>query len=158
MFAPPVKAPKAKTALQAPPAHTSKPLQPRPVQPGLGSAEQLLALLRTIGNQAALGLLAQAESVTRDTSSGHQTRAPARGQVAGPGVPPVASWDFSKTPVFAPDLPNRHQTPSPFLQRKLAIGQVNDPLEHEADPAANRVMRNQALPQMSQTDAEEPEA
>jgi hypothetical protein len=59
MFAPPIKTPKAKAASQAPPAHAAQPLQQRPVRPGLGSAEQLLALQRTIGNQAVPGLLAK---------------------------------------------------------------------------------------------------
>jgi Domain of unknown function (DUF4157) len=47
------------------------------------------------------------------------------------------SWDFSKIPVFAP-RPTRHQTPHP---PKLVIGEVDDPLEHEADQIAYQVMR-----------------
>ena len=51
---------------------------------------------------------------------------------------PVASWDVSKIPVFPPDRPNRPQAPSLFtaplpsaIHTNLAIGRVDDPLEHE---------------------------
>ena len=58
------------------------------------------------------------------------------------------SWNFSKTPVIAPDWANRPEAPlpvtAPFLpsaiQQKLAIGDVNDPLEHEANRVAKQVM------------------
>jgi hypothetical protein len=50
------------------------------------------------------------------------------------------SWDFSKIPVFAP-RPTRNQTPHPFVQPKLVVGEVDDPLEHEADHVADQVMR-----------------
>ncbi len=46
-----------------------------------------------------------------------------------------AGWSFGAIPV----LPGG-------LQRKLAIGQANDPLEHEADRVAERVMRMPAAP------------
>jgi hypothetical protein len=56
-----------------------------------------------------------------------------------------ASWDFSKIPIFPPDRPfvsGTSPAPAPLLiQRKLAIGEVNDPLEHEADRVADHVMR-----------------
>ena len=48
-------------------------------------------------------------------------------------------WDFSKIPAYGPG-----QSPSPPplpLQRKLAVGSVDDPLEHEADRVADQVMR-----------------
>ena len=50
------------------------------------------------------------------------------------------SWDFSKIPVFAPDRPTRDQTPHPFIQPKLVVGEADDPLEHEADHVADQVM------------------
>jgi hypothetical protein len=65
MFAPPVKAPKAKTSSQTDPARARNPLRPAP---GVGITEQMLTLQRTIGNQAVLRLLAQrAESLTGST-------------------------------------------------------------------------------------------
>jgi Domain of unknown function (DUF4157) len=50
------------------------------------------------------------------------------------------SWDFSKIAVFAPG-PTRHQAPHPLVQPKLVVGEVDDPLEHEADHVADQVMR-----------------
>jgi hypothetical protein len=105
MFAPPIKAPKAKTASPAPPAHRSKPLQPPAAcQP-------------------------QAADPKREAS---------------PEGVRSASWDFSKIPLFAPNRPSRSEPPTPLLQRKLASGQVNDPLEHEADRVAEQVVRMSA--------------
>ena len=62
---------------------------------------------------------------------------------------PGVSWDFSKIPLFSPARADRSQPPSPLaatrlpgtIQAKLVVGQVNDPLEHEADRVADRVMR-----------------
>jgi len=49
--------------------------------------------------------------------------------------PPAASRDFARAqPGSAAGLPR-------FLQAKLAVGPVDDPLEHEADATAERVMR-----------------
>ena len=51
-----------------------------------------------------------------------------------------ASWDLSKISLFPP---GRHGlAPQPgIIQRKLVVGQPNDPLEHEADRVADKVMR-----------------
>ena len=59
------------------------------------------------------------------------------------------SWDFGKLPLFPPDRAYRPQPSSPLattplpgiIQAKLAVGRVNDPLEHEADRVADHVMR-----------------
>jgi hypothetical protein len=61
---------------------------------------------------------------------------------------PAAAWDFSRIPLFAPE---RRAAPAghPFavspaariIQPKLAVGAVDDPLEHEADRIADQVMR-----------------
>jgi hypothetical protein len=49
-----------------------------------------------------------------------------------------ASWRFGAIPV----LPSNQATARPLpIQRKLEIGAVDDPLEHEADAVADRVMR-----------------
>jgi Domain of unknown function (DUF4157) len=59
---------------------------------------------------------------------------------ATPGV----SWDFSQIPLFPPERASRSQGSSPqpaIIQPKLAVGQANDPLEHEADRVADQVMR-----------------
>ena len=43
--------------------------------------------------------------------------------------------------MFAPDRPIQDQTPHPLVQPKLVVGEVDDPLEHEADHVADQVMR-----------------
>jgi hypothetical protein len=83
-----------------------------------------------IDDQAPLRLLSRpAEIPTASKSTDHQKQEAS------------VSWDFSKIPVFAPDRANQDRTPSPFVQAKLIIGQVDDPLEHQADRVADQVMR-----------------
>ena len=85
---------------------------------GHNPADQTLSLQRIIGN-------------------------PARGATPG------SSWNFSKIPVFSPDRATEPQASSALaarplpgaIQAKLVVGQVNDPLEHEADRIADQVMR-----------------
>jgi hypothetical protein len=59
-------------------------------------------------------------------------------------APRRVAWDFSKVPIFPPNRLSGFQTPSspsvPIMQAKAAVGAVNDPLEHEADRVADRVM------------------
>jgi hypothetical protein len=52
---------------------------------------------------------------------------------AGPGC---TDWSFAKVPLSSVGWPG-----APWLQAKLAVGAVDDPLEREADAAADRVMR-----------------
>jgi hypothetical protein len=64
---------------------------------------------------------------------------------ARPTVHAAASdtpWRFSKIPVLPPDRTSSQLSLSPpsFMQRKIAVGQINDPLEHEADRIADQVM------------------
>ena len=95
-----------------------------------------------LSNQAVLRYWSQrVESLTGSTSADHQTQKTDRGQVARSEGAPSVSWEFSKTPTFAPNHPSQHQTFSPLIQPKLTIGEVNDPLEHEADHIANKVLR-----------------
>ncbi|MDQ6867026.1 MAG: DUF4157 domain-containing protein [Pseudomonadota bacterium] len=51
----------------------------------------------------------------------------------------VPSWDFGKISIFPPS-PQPSLNPL-GLQPKLAIGAINDPIEHEADRIADQVMR-----------------
>src|SRR5215207_4608631 len=77
MFAPLIKAPKAKTASQSSPTHVPEPPQHVPWQPRLGTREQMLTLQRTLGNQAMLRLLRrEAERPTGSTSADHHDHAP----------------------------------------------------------------------------------
>ncbi len=71
--------------------------------------------------------------------------------------PPAAApaWDFGNVTVLAPDHPDSiGRSTAGALQAKLAIGSTNDPLEHEADRVADRVMR-MAEPAASVTAAPE---
>ena len=116
-----------------------------------------------MGNQAALRLLSQRgfTPTEKEAGGGHgQEAEPANRTPRGtPGV----SWDFSKIPVFPPDQSTRCRSLSPLItpslpaviQTKLAIGQVDDPLEHEADQVADQVMR-MADPGVSVTAAPAP--
>lgn len=64
-----------------------------------------------------------------------------------------SAWRFSRLPIFSPDGRTSHNAQSPCcakcgtgaMQRKLVVGAVNDPLEHEADRVADQVMRVRAL-------------
>lgn len=137
MFAPPAKAPRAKTASPAPSAHTSKPLRQRPVQPGSGSAKQLFALQRTISNQAVLRLLATEQ---QNLYGGMPCQI--RGQVRAP-------WrGFGSISIFPPERGSASQLLPPLpgvLQPKLEIGAADDPLEREANRVADRITRMPAF-------------
>jgi Domain of unknown function (DUF4157) len=58
---------------------------------------------------------------------------------------PGISWDFGAIPILPEHWANNHQArPSlaaPPLQPRLVIGEVDDPLEQEADQVADQVMR-----------------
>jgi hypothetical protein len=82
------------------------------------------------------------ERTARNPESGTRNRytVPPQERDAALGV----SWDFTKSPVFAPDLASRPQALSPLsgvIQPELVVGRVDDPLEREADRIANQVMR-----------------
>jgi hypothetical protein len=62
----------------------------------------------------------------------------------------IRAWNFATTPEFALAQASRYQASSLLVQPKLAIGKVNDPLEHEANFIADRVMRMN-VPQLSIT-------
>jgi hypothetical protein len=53
--------------------------------------------------------------------------------------PTGTSWDFSRIPLHPSSAPAKC-LPGP-IQRKLKVGAVDDPLEHEADRVADQVMR-----------------
>lgn len=100
---------------------------------GHDPVESPLFLQRAIGNQATLRLQAQQTS--------RQQGCAAENSMAGK-TSRGASWDFSKIPLFPPDRPRRGSSPQPgIIQRKLVVGQPDDPLEHEADRVADQVMR-----------------
>jgi Domain of unknown function (DUF4157) len=147
MFAPKIAKPQTKTA-----ADLNSLTRPRSTLTAQrhSPVEQALLLQRTIGNQATMRLLSQrvrnlTENEPRRRNEQERDLASVTAREATPGV----SWDFSRIPLFPPDRRNQPQAPSAFprsslqniIQPKLTIGQVNDPLEHEADRIADQVMR-----------------
>jgi hypothetical protein len=116
---------------------------------GHDPVEQVLFLQRTIGNQATQRLLARQTSSPAGSVPvrGHEqkvTTATVRAQELSPRV---TSWNLGKIPLFPPERTGRAQPLSVrsaqpgLMQPKLAIGDVNDPFEQEADRVAERVMR-----------------
>lgn len=119
-------------------------------RPSHDAFEQANMLQRSIGNQASLRLLSQRTSSLTDNQPGgdHEQEADLENMTAQEATRGVA-WDFSKIPIFPPNQLSGPQTPSPFsapplpsiMQPKLVVGEVNDPLEHEADRVADQVLR-----------------
>src|SRR5690349_7086375 len=64
------------------------------------------------------------------------------------GAAGAATWDFAHVPASPPGrrmatgwLPSTAMSVPPVIQPKLKVGAIDDPLEHEADRVADRVMR-----------------
>ncbi len=141
MFAPKVqgKAPTGRISLLAPRAVLAA------HRPGDSLVEQVESARQTIGNQAALRFLthgARSRATTeRDDQDEHEDHHAIR-QASG------SVWDFSKIPLYPADPSGgreavSRQTASSLrgiLQRKVVVGDVNDPLEHEADRIAEAVL------------------
>jgi uncharacterized protein DUF4157 len=79
--------------------------------------------------------------------AGHSSRQADTASLAAREATPGISWDFSKIPVFPPDLRSGHRppsrlatTPSPgAVHGKPTVGHAGDPLEYEADRVADFV-------------------
>src|SRR6202042_397987 len=110
-----------------------------------GATEEARIFQKGIENQATLRYLKQGRAdlpANGPTEWHEQEGASENMTVRSP------AWNFSKIPIFAPDRANQPQVRSPLgplplpgvMQAKLTIGDVNDPLEHEADRIANQVM------------------
>jgi outer membrane protein OmpA-like peptidoglycan-associated protein len=121
MFAPPVAKPKARTAGQ------------RSTLPVQGSS-------RTVLNRTPALQPERCANQTPSGTDGHVDRVPTN------SIPQSAGWDFSRIPPSAAGDPKHNRAASArslpgAIQAKLEVGQVGDPLEHEADRVADRVMR-----------------
>src|SRR4051812_33912126 len=110
--------------------------------------EPVLSRQRAIGNQARL-LAGQTSSLTESERGGNHDKDAASENTTARETLRGTSWEFSKIPLFPPDRANQSRARSSlsarlllgFIQPKLAVGGVNDPLEHEADRVADEVMR-----------------
>jgi hypothetical protein len=117
---------------------------------GGGAVDRAHMLQRSIGNQATLRILAQrAGRLAGNERSDQHEQEVDTASLPTRGATPGLSWDFSRVPLFPPE--------AGIIQPKLVVGQVDDPLEHEADRVADQVMRMPdpefsmaaALPQLS---------
>jgi hypothetical protein len=139
MFALPVAKPKS-AAPQRSAVAALRPGQAAPWGPLLQPA---------VNNQVMLRLLAQRGSATPNESGAHENQDDAARIAGRAGTP---SWDFNKTPVSSLGRAEQFQTPPVFpaprlagaIQAKLFVGEVNSPLEHEADRVAEHVIRMSA--------------
>jgi hypothetical protein len=113
---------------------------------GGARVEEAQILQKTTRNEATLRPLAQTTSNLMRNQPGddHEQEigpenATAQNEMRG------ILWNFGKIPIFPPERTNQPQAASPFLpdtiHPKLIIGQVDDPLEHDADSIAEQVMR-----------------
>ena len=104
-----------------------------------------VATTQTRGDASSTGRFGQRTSrQARNERDGDHEREIVRENLTDLPPPRHLAWDFGKIPLFPPDQTSRSQAsyPSPgMIQRKLAVGAVNDPLEHEADRVADQVMR-----------------
>lgn len=144
MFAPKVAKPQTKAAKN--PVRKPAPLPSMLVGRLFGDAvEHAPMVQRTIGNQATLRDLTQ--RLSKSPAEAPDEYSPAEAASAAPDACGV-SWDFSRIPVFPPDRAIGSKAGSSFsaprlagiIQPKLVIGEVNDPLEREADRVADQVM------------------
>jgi hypothetical protein len=140
MFAPKVAKPQAKGRE----SQTQKLALQRSTLIGrpFSAVEQADMLQRSIGNGATLRPMTRRalKPVENQPGGDHEQEAPTGhdGRAASRGV----AWNFSKIAIIAPDRAGALSWPSAagdplagVMQSKLIIGDVNDPLEDEADRA-----------------------
>ncbi len=152
MFAPKVAKPQTKAAANSTGklAPQSSMLAARPFSGG--AIEQAHKLQRSIGNQATLRLLSQRGLTLNRNETRNDELETDPASLTAQGTTSRVSWDFSKIP----DRVSRSQPPPPLaatpfvgaIQAKLAVGQVNDPLEYEANRVADHVMYMSASPRI----------
>jgi hypothetical protein len=117
-------------------------------RPRHAAVNQAHLLQRSIGTQAMLGPLAQRADNTWNGTGAHKIETDPTSLTAH-NTAPVPAWNFSSIPPFAPGESNESQVrsvlaspqlPGP-IQAKLEVGQVDDPLEREANRITDQVMR-----------------
>ena len=140
MFAP-MMAKASATAAASPARKAAQPGTPPPARRLASTHKPAPRLQWSIGNRVTpassqKGAHMQAGEPSRDPHA-HE---------AEPTLTPERSlaWDFGKLPLSPTEPSSAPDASAPLLgniQRKLAIGSVDDPLEHEADRVADLVMR-----------------
>ena len=150
MFAPRIPKTKAKTTSATVPTQLCEPAHHTPGRAANSLVERLSLLQGTIGNQAVLRLLTQRSSGRSGTWPDDQH------EQAGVGNPHFIALATHSVPAdgatvrrICADRPTARQVRPPLaappvigsLQRRVAVGRLDDPLEHEADRAADRAVR-----------------
>ena len=101
----------------------------------------------------------------KDPRGGYEQEAGAPENMRDGEAPSGVAWNFAKIPIYPVERANQpHARPrqsapplSATVRPKLAIGQVNDPLEQEADRLADHVMRaHESKPFIAQKPQAEP--
>jgi len=108
------------------------------------TADATNMLARTIGNQSKSRPLAQTVSSATGKPPGIGAGQSASDEgVTAREAPGGAAWDFGSISIFPAERADRPRLSSPLTgtQKKLVVGRVDDPLEHEADRIADQVMR-----------------
>jgi Domain of unknown function (DUF4157) len=108
------------------------------------TASSTNVVAHTIGNQSKFRRLAQTVwSATEKEPGTGSGQSAGREDVTAREAPAGAAWDFSKISISPAERADRPRLPSPLAgtRRKLVVGRVDDPLEHEADRIADQVTR-----------------
>lgn len=150
MFAPKVAETKTKASESPSSRRALQPVALAAPPFGCSAVKPAPMLQGSIASQATPRLLAQQalRSASSKPGGDHEQTGAAEAMMARE-APRGASWDFSKIPLFPHDRASWPQVLSPLAapplpngtQPKLAIGSVDDPLEHEADKIADHVLR-----------------
>lgn len=113
-----------------------------------GPTDKLPSQRSTIGARPSAGSTVERVQVLRRTI-GSREKGPDPASMTAEEAQPSIAWSFSKIPVYAPERTTGPRARVPLaapplprtVQPKLVVGQVNDPLEREADSVAAQVMR-----------------
>jgi hypothetical protein len=76
-----------------------------------------------------------------ETPMDHEHQQASLAETAALNLTPSRSWHLGMMQVAAPNQGSQAERLFPRVQPKMVIGAANDPLEHEADRVADRIMR-----------------
>jgi len=136
MFAPSVKATKPNAASRA--ISKPAPKTSRFMAWGAGAGPSGRAMAELLSQRA--------ESRRSSTSADHQKAVGGPARLAGARTAPSISWHLRPILEPAPVRAGRPRAVPPLIQPKLVVGEVNDPLEHEADRMAEAALTGSAVP------------
>ena len=142
MFAPRMHPTGATTASHDATTRAPTPAQHRSWPPGARTAKQAMSRLLPPSRLSAV-----------ETPMDHERQQASLAGTAAPNVTPSRSWHLGMILAAAPNQGSQVERLFPRVQLKLAIGAANDPLEHEADRVADRIMRMPGTAPMGDLDS-----